>query len=113
VRAIVGSANNQLLDLRHGQVLQDKGILYAPDYIVNAGGLIQVADELYEPNKERVLRKTKAIYNSLLDIYKQAEEGSITTVEAANRFCEERIRARTRRNSFFSHSKRPKWNVRY
>jgi phenylalanine dehydrogenase len=113
VKAVVGSANNQLLDLRHGQVLQDKGILYAPDYIVNAGGLIQVADELYEPNRERVLRKTKAIYNSLLGIYKQADEGNITTVEAANRFCEERIKARTRRNSFFSHSKRPKWNVRY
>ncbi|MBM6619421.1 Leu/Phe/Val dehydrogenase [Bacillus suaedaesalsae] len=113
VKAVVGSANNQLLELRHGQMLQDKGILYAPDYIVNAGGLIQVADELYEPNKERVLRKTKAIYNSLFDIYKQAEMDSITTVEAANRFCEERIKARTKRNSFFSHSKRPKWNVRY
>jgi phenylalanine dehydrogenase len=112
VKAVVGSANNQLLELRHGKSLQEKGILYAPDYIVNAGGLIQVADELYEPNKERVLRKTKAIYNSLLNVYQQAEQSGITTVEAANHFCEERMKARTHRNSFFSHAKRPKWNVR-
>jgi phenylalanine dehydrogenase len=112
VKAIVGSANNQLREERHGLVLQEKGILYAPDYIVNAGGLIQVADELYSPNKERVLKKTKAIYNSLWNIYSQAEREGITTVEAANKFCEHRIEARTRRNSFFSHMKRPKWAVR-
>ncbi|WGG47892.1 Glu/Leu/Phe/Val dehydrogenase [Rossellomorea sp. DA94] len=112
VKAVVGSANNQLLDLSHGLKLHEKGILYAPDYIVNAGGLIQVADELYEPNKERVLQKTSAIYNSLQNIYLQSENEHMTTVEAANRFCEDRIHARTRRNSFFSHAKRPKWSVR-
>ncbi len=112
VKAVVGSANNQLLELRHGEMLGQKGILYAPDYIVNSGGLIQVADELYEPNKERVLRKTKAIYSSLLDVYKQAQFDGITTVEAANRFCEDRLNSRTKRNSFFSHSKRAKWSVR-
>jgi phenylalanine dehydrogenase len=112
VKAVVGSANNQLKEVRHGLALQEKGILYAPDYIVNAGGLIQVADELYTPNKERVLKKTKAIYNSLLDIYSQAEKEGITTVEAANKFCENRMDARMRRNSFFSHMKRPKWAVR-
>ena len=112
VKAVVGSANNQLLDLSHGMKLHQKGILYAPDYIVNAGGLIQVADELYEPNKERVLQKTSAIYNSLQNIYLQSENQHMTTVEAANRFCEDRIHARTRRNSFFSHAKRPKWSVR-
>jgi phenylalanine dehydrogenase len=93
-------------------MLQQKGILYAPDYIVNAGGLIQVADELYSPNKERVLRKTKAIYSALLNVYDYAAAEGITTIEAANRFCEQRIEARTRRNSFFSHMKRPKWAVR-
>lgn len=112
VKAVVGSANNQLLDLSHGLKLHEKGILYAPDYIVNAGGLIQVADELYEPNKERVLQKTSAIYNSLQNVYLQSENEHMTTVEAANRFCEDRIHARTRRNSFFSHAKRPKWSVR-
>ncbi|WP_442593562.1 Leu/Phe/Val dehydrogenase [Neobacillus sp. D3-1R] len=112
VKAIVGSANNQLLEVRHGKILHQKGILYAPDYIVNGGGLIQVADELYTPNKDRVLQKTRAIYTSLLDIYKQTADSEITTVEAANAFCEKRIDTRTRRNSFFSHMKRPKWAVR-
>jgi len=112
VKAIVGSANNQLLDVRHGKMLHERGILYAPDYIVNAGGLIQVADELYEPNKERVLKKTKGIYQTLFNIYQEAEKECITTVEAANRFCEERIEMRSRRNNFFAHKKRPKWDIR-
>ncbi|ALC90384.1 leucine dehydrogenase [Bacillus sp. FJAT-18017] len=110
--AVAGSANNQLAEIRHGKLLQAKGILYAPDYIVNAGGLIQVADELYTPNPERVIQKTKAIYDCLLDVYKRSEQDGLTTVEAANHFCEARIEARTRRNSFFSHNRRPKWAVR-
>lgn len=112
VRGIVGSANNQLKEVRHGKALQERGILYAPDYIVNAGGLIQVADELYSPNKERVLQKTRAIYNTLQKVFSQAERENMTTVEAANTFCEDRIDARTKRNSFFSHRKRPKWSVK-
>ncbi|WML48143.1 amino acid dehydrogenase [Neobacillus sp. PS3-34] len=112
VSSVAGSANNQLLEMRHGQMLQAKGILYAPDYIVNAGGLIQVADELYSPNKDRVLRKTKAIYDTLLSVYHYADEQGITTGEAANYFCEKRMEARSRRNSFFTHDKRPKWAVR-
>lgn len=112
VKAVVGSANNQLLELHHARVLQEKGILFAPDYIVNAGGLIQVADELYTPNKERVLQKTKAIYNSLLEIYKSANEKDMTTMEAANTFCEQRLEARSRRNNFFNHQLPPKWSIR-
>ncbi|MCK6255926.1 leucine dehydrogenase [Fictibacillus sp. WQ 8-8] len=113
VKAVVGSANNQLLEDKHGIYLQQKGILYGPDYIVNAGGLIQVADELYGPNKGRVLNQTRAIYDSLLAIYKQSKEQNLSTMEAANRFCEDRIEHRQQRNSFFSHDKRPKWNVRH
>ncbi|MFP3726105.1 Leu/Phe/Val dehydrogenase [Priestia filamentosa] len=112
VKAVVGSANNQLLLETHGKLLKQKGILYAPDYIVNAGGLIQVADELYTYNKERVLTKTKSIYTSLLEIYKEAELDNITTIEAANRFCEKRIDERRKQNSFFTHTKRPKWSIR-
>ena len=112
VKAVVGSANNQLLELQHAELLREKEILYAPDYIVNAGGLIQVADELYTPNKERVLQKTNAIYDSLLRIYEFAHVKGMTTMEAANEFCEQRIEARKQRNSFFSHKKRPKWAVR-
>lgn len=111
VRAVVGSANNQLLEESHGKQLQDKGILYAPDYVANGGGLIQVADELYGPNQKRVLQKTRAIYESLLKIYRTSEKRKITTIEAANQFCEERIKSRINRNCFFSPNKRPKWDV--
>ncbi|TLS38340.1 Leu/Phe/Val dehydrogenase [Pseudalkalibacillus caeni] len=112
VKAIAGSANNQLLETRHGDLLKEKGILYAPDYIVNSGGLIQVADELYTPNKQRVLQKTRAIYDTLLEIYQQAEKRNVSTVIAANQFCEDRIERRKRRNSFFNHAKPAKWAIR-
>nr|WP_273835679.1 Glu/Leu/Phe/Val dehydrogenase dimerization domain-containing protein [Pseudalkalibacillus sedimenti] len=112
VQAIVGSANNQLLTNEHGDQLNERGILYAPDYIVNSGGLIQVSDELYSPNPKRVLQKTKAIYDTLLSIFEQAETHSFSTIKAANLFCEQRIESRKRRNSFFAHKKPGKWSVR-
>ncbi|WP_433748434.1 Leu/Phe/Val dehydrogenase [Falsibacillus pallidus] len=112
VKAVAGSANNQLLEDRHGEMLMKKGILYAPDYIVNAGGLIQVADELYGPNKSRVLNKTKAIFDSLLAVYLHSENEHVPTSKAANAFCEKRIDSRRKRSSFFSHHKRPKWSIR-
>ncbi|WP_391118272.1 Leu/Phe/Val dehydrogenase [Psychrobacillus sp. L3] len=110
VKAIVGSANNQLLNDRHGKLLQDKGILYAPDYIVNSGGLIQVADELYGINHERVLAKTKHIYDAILEVYKDAASSGKTTEESANAMCEKRIANRGKRNSFYSAPKKPKWS---
>ncbi|WP_338779631.1 Glu/Leu/Phe/Val dehydrogenase [Metabacillus sp. FJAT-52054] len=112
VKAVAGSSNNQLEREEHGGDLWRRGILYAPDYIVNAGGLIQVADELYGPNKQRVLTKTKAIYTSLLEVYKHSEDRSICTAEAADLFCEQRIEARKNRSSFFTADQKPKWNVK-
>ncbi len=112
VKAIAGSANNQLLTEEHGRQLAKKGILYAPDYIINAGGLIQVADDLYGVNKERVLAKTARIYDAILETYKPADLDGITTMEAANRMCEQRIRARGKRNHFYTGSVQPKWNIR-
>lgn len=109
VKAIAGSANNQLLTENHGKLLQEKGILYAPDYIINSGGLIQVADELYGINHERVLAKTKHIYDSILEVYKMASTNGISTVEAANKMCEQRIANKTKRNGFFTTSLKPKW----
>lgn len=113
VKGIAGSANNQLAESRHSTVLRDKGILYAPDYIVNGGGLIQVADELYGANPARVLAKTQNIYNSLLEVFKQAEQDQVTTATAADRMCEKRIADAKNRNSFFSQAKRPKWNFKH
>lgn len=112
VKGIAGSANNQLLKEEHARKLVEKGILYAPDYIINAGGLIQVSDELYGANKERVMLKTKSIYRVLLDIYQKAKANGQSTVEAANEICEDVIEARKRRNSFYTHSKKPKWDFK-
>ncbi|KAA9018051.1 Leu/Phe/Val dehydrogenase [Niallia endozanthoxylica] len=112
VQGIVGAANNQLLHESHAKVLKDKGILYAPDYIVNSGGVIQVADELYGPNKERILSKTKNIYRSILEVLEQSEKENMTTLEAANLMCEKRLNITKVRNSFFSPTKRPKWEIR-
>ncbi|MFZ3578873.1 Leu/Phe/Val dehydrogenase [Virgibacillus sp. DJP39] len=112
VKAIAGSANNQLLSEQHGERLTQKGILFAPDYIINSGGLIQVADELYGANKERVLLKTKEIYSVILRVYKEAELNQITTMNAANKICEKVIENRGKRNSFYSPSTKPKWDIR-
>ncbi|MFS0785654.1 Glu/Leu/Phe/Val dehydrogenase [Shouchella sp. 1P09AA] len=112
VRAIAGSANNQLKEARHAEVLLQKGILYAPDYIVNGGGLIQVADELYGSNKKRVGAKTQAIYHTLVDVLTTAKEDQISTEKAAEQFVEQRMSSRSKRNNFFTGQLRPKWTIR-
>jgi len=92
-KIIAGGANNQLLDENiHGKKLKAKDILYAPDYLINAGGVINVYFEtINEYNKERVTKKVKNIYNILMEVYKISGEQNITTVEAAAHFAENRI----------------------
>ncbi|MGN1402129.1 MAG: Glu/Leu/Phe/Val dehydrogenase dimerization domain-containing protein [Bacillus sp. (in: firmicutes)] len=111
-KAIVGSANNQLQDDRHAMELFSRGILYAPDYIVNAGGLIQVSDELYGPNKQRVMSKAKQIHDVLTTIFNQSTKEGVSTLEAANRLCEQKLEDRKNQNSFFTGMSRPKWTFR-
>ncbi len=90
---IAGCANNVLENEdAEGQILVDKGILYAPDYVINAGGLINVASELEGYNEKRALDKATRIYDTILDIYDYAEENNVTTLSAANSLAEERIR---------------------
>ncbi|WP_066175562.1 Glu/Leu/Phe/Val family dehydrogenase [Bacillus marinisedimentorum] len=89
--AIAGAANNVLEDERHGQILHDKGILYAPDYVANAGGLIQVADELQTYNKDRAFKNASMIYDILGQIYAISKEQNIPTYKAANVLVEEKI----------------------
>ncbi len=91
---IAGAANNVLAEERHGKTLHQKGILYAPDYVINGGGLIQVADELSnsEYNEERVMRSCKGIYNQLLNIFEISVEKDIPTNEAADHLVEERLK---------------------
>jgi leucine dehydrogenase len=92
-KLVAGSANNQLEDEeRHGRMLHERGILYAPDYIINAGGVIQVIDEIQGYNPERVKMKTERIYDRLLQIFEMAKKEGILPLEAANRYAESRIR---------------------
>ncbi|MFC4076273.1 Leu/Phe/Val dehydrogenase [Salinithrix halophila] len=91
-QAIVGSANNQLAEDAHGDRLHERGILYAPDYLVNAGGLIQVADELSGYHHERVMEKTRSIFDMLLKIYQLSREEDLPTCRAADQLVLERLR---------------------
>lgn len=95
VRAVVGSANNQLQEERHADLLKERGILYAPDYVVNAGGLIQMADEIEGYDEARVMRKTAAIAEMLSDIYRYADAEAVSTEEAARRLVRDKLERAT------------------
>ncbi|MES2591834.1 MAG: Glu/Leu/Phe/Val dehydrogenase [Bacteroidota bacterium] len=89
---ICGSANNQLaIEDVHGKMVIDKDILYAPDFVVNAGGIINVYYELEGYNRERALAHAEKIYQTTLNIFKVAKEQNIPTYMAANRLAEKRI----------------------
>jgi leucine dehydrogenase len=89
---VAGGANNQLEEDRHGDALDAKGILYAPDYVINAGGLINVYGEIVGYGLETAKEKARGIYGTLLSIYDIAAEDGIPTYRAADRLARERIR---------------------
>jgi leucine dehydrogenase len=91
VEIIAGAANNQLARAEHAQQAHEKGILYAPDYVINAGGLINVYGELHDWGPERSKRKAGEIYQTLLRIFETAQAENIPTALAADRVAEERI----------------------
>jgi leucine dehydrogenase len=91
VDIIAGASNNQLARSHHGQAVQDAGILYAPDYVINAGGLINVYGEIKEWSLERSKRQAGEIYGTLIQIFKRAEEDGVPTSVAADRVAETRI----------------------
>ncbi|HXL03482.1 MAG: Glu/Leu/Phe/Val dehydrogenase [Firmicutes bacterium] len=90
-KIVAGSANNQLRDESHGDALEDLGILYAPDYIINAGGVINVAEELYGYDRERALRKAGYVYDRIKSVIEIAKREGISPHLAASRLAEERI----------------------
>ncbi len=91
---VAGSANNILHDEdRHANALKDRGILYAPDYVVNAGGLINVANELEGYNPDRAEHQVRGIYDITMEIFRIAEENNCTSLQAADRLAERRIKA--------------------
>lgn len=92
-KIIAGSANNQLEKEEHGRILHEKGILYAPDYVINAGGVINVAEELAGYNRQRALNKVKSIYNILETVFEISRQKNIPTSIAANELAEKRIKS--------------------
>jgi len=100
-KVIAGAANNQLLDPRHGDTIHEMGIVYAPDYVINAGGVINVADELYGYDHERAMKKVETIYANIERVIEIAKRDRIPTYKAADRMAEERIeRMRNSRSQF-------------
>ena len=93
VEIVCGAANNVLLEERHGDLLEQKKILYTPDYVANAGGVINVYSELAGWSSARAFRKADEIYDTVLRVFHIARTDSIPTYVAADRLAEQRIRA--------------------
>ena len=92
-KIIAGAANNVLKNaITDSELLVKKDILYAPDYVINAGGLINVANELEGYNKDKAFNQAEKIYDTLMSIFKRAKTESITTNQAATLQAEDRIK---------------------
>ncbi len=91
VEIVAGAANNQLLEDRHGEALAERGILYAPDYVANAGGVINVCIGALGWERARTAAKVDGIYDTLLNIFKMAENEKIPTSKAADQLAEGRL----------------------
>jgi len=90
-RAVCGAANNQLLSRRHGDMLYEHGIVYAPDYVVNAGGLIEVAKEGAWASSENILQACETIYHTLTEIFAQSRSKGLPPHIVADRLAEQRL----------------------
>ncbi len=100
---IAGGANNILDDeKKHGELLREIGILYAPDYVINAGGIINIASEMEGYNEQQALEKTSRIYDTTIEIFKFAEENGVTTNVASNILAERRIAGVGRLGTIYS-----------
>lgn len=105
-KVIAGSANNQLKEAVHGDKIHEMGIVYAPDYVINAGGVINVADELQGYNHERALKRVGGIYGTIEQIFAISKRDNIPTYVAADRLAEERIaRVAKTRSQFLQNEK--------
>ena len=90
-RVVCGAANNQLAHPGVEKQLADRGILYAPDYVVNAGGLIQVADELHGFDFERARERASHIFDTALEVFALAGADGVPPAVAADRIAEQRM----------------------
>ncbi|HOB30635.1 MAG TPA: Glu/Leu/Phe/Val dehydrogenase dimerization domain-containing protein [Bacillota bacterium] len=102
-KIVCGSANNQLLEERHAAALAERNILYAPDFVANGGGVINVASELAPDgyDRDRALAKVSTIFDIMLSILQVSKEEGIGTNEAANRLAEDRIEKALRQKRIY------------
>ncbi len=91
-KVIAGAANNQLAENRHGIELMRRGILYAPDYVINAGGIIDIAYERSGHERTKVLRHIERIGDTLSEIFERAKREELPTNQIADQMAEERFR---------------------
>ncbi len=89
---VAGAANNQLTRQRHGEELMKRGILYAPDYVINAGGIIDISLELFGFDREKLVRHLEGIYGTLMEIFERASREQLPTGVVADHIAEERFR---------------------
>ncbi len=95
---VAGAANNQLATEADGKALARRGILYAPDYAINAGGVINISLESGRYDRDLALERTGKIYDTLMEIFRRAEADGLATSDVADRMARERIdAARTKR----------------
>jgi len=100
---IAGGANNVLdSEEKHGRILLDKGILYAPDYVINAGGIINLSGEFEGYGEKRAYKITSRIYDTILNILNYSETNNMPTLAASNILAEERIRKISRIDSIYT-----------
>jgi leucine dehydrogenase len=92
VEAVCGAANNQLLEMRHGDALEERGILYAPDYVANAGGVLSGGADLFGWPSDRVRAEVLAIYDTMLSVFEIARADGIPSYKAADRLAEKNMR---------------------
>jgi glutamate dehydrogenase/leucine dehydrogenase len=91
--AVVGSANNQLASPADAERLRHRGVVYAPDFVANAGGVINIAEEPHGYDHARAYDRIRTIHDTLLQVFVRAEADGITTAAAADRLAEDRIAA--------------------
>ena len=91
-KIVAGAANNQLAEARHGVELMKRGILYAPDYVINAGGIIDVYHERIGFERAALIRHIEGIRDNLMEVFERAREEERPTAEVADAIAEERFR---------------------
>jgi len=100
-KIIAGAANNQLAENELGIELKKRNILYAPDYAINAGGLINVSNELEGYNRERAFSQAEGIYDTLMEIFHRSENENISTNKASDLQAEDRLKKIGELKSFY------------